>query len=147
MGHERSFVTDLDRAGVVGRSRHRVVEHHGHAAGDEDEPLGPAHLQALGGERVVVNLGALASIGPRADPVDFQLAIDDLVVSDDDPGALVRHDPRVVAVRVHDLRAEAGLIVLEVDRLGSAQREGLGEGDLAGPLAMIVCAWRFFSRA
>src|ERR1019366_9832106 len=62
-GLERSFVTDLDRAGVVGRSRHGVVENYRHAAGDEDEALGPAHLHALGGERVVVDLGTLASIG------------------------------------------------------------------------------------
>ena len=135
-GLERSFVTDLDRAGVVGRSRHGVVEHHRRAAGDEDEPLGPVHLQALGGERVVVYLGALASVCPRADPVDFQLAVDDPVVPDHDPRPVVGHDPRVVAVRVHDRRAEASLIVLEVDRLGSAHRERPAEGDLAGSLTV-----------
>src|SRR5580704_2991553 len=77
----------------------------------------------------------MAPQGPRTDPVDLQLAIDDRVVSDYDTGTTVRHDPRVVAGRLHDLGAEAGLVVLEVDRLGRAEGERPGEGGLAGPHA------------
>ena len=98
-----SFVSSMVRH-VVGRAGDRVVEDDGHAGADEDEA--PAACPVDRGKLVVVDLGALAAVLLLCPgPVDFELRIDDLVVADDDAGAVDGHDPGVVARPVPRPRA------------------------------------------